>query len=72
MIIRLKSIDDAYLQLVEHDVATIEFHYLNLTSTINSIEKNEIWKKTESKKRIKFLEDYFNYENSVDILSLIE
>jgi len=66
-----KAIDDAYLQLVEHDVARL-VSFSNLTSTIDSINKNEIWKNTDSEKRKKFLEDYFNYGNPINFLSLIE
>ena len=65
------SIDDAYLQLVEHDVAKL-IPSSELVSTINSIDKEEIWKNIDSEKRKKFLEDYFNYGNSVDLLQLME
>jgi hypothetical protein len=65
------AIDDAYLQLVEHDVAKL-VPSSELVSTINSIDKNEIWKNSDSEKRKKFLENYFNYGNSVDLLKLIE
>ena len=65
------SIDDAYLQLVEHDVAKL-IPSSQLVSTINSIDKNEIWENSDSEKRKSFLENYFNYGNSVDLLKLIE
>ena len=34
--------------------------------------KNEIWENSDSEKRKSFLENYFNYGNSVDLLKLIE
>ena len=61
----------AYLQLVEHDVAKL-IPSSELVSTINSIDKDQIWKNSDSEKRKKFLEDYFNYGNYVDLLQLIE
>jgi len=65
-----KAIDDAYLQLVEHDVARL-ISSSDIVSTINSIDKGEIWKNNDSKKRKEFLQNYFNYGNSVNLLHLI-
>ena len=66
-----KAIDDAYLQLVEHDVARL-ISSSDIVSTINSIDKGEIWKNNDSQKRKEFLQNYFNYGNSVNLLHLIE
>jgi hypothetical protein len=66
-----KAIDDAYLQLVEHDVAKL-ISSSNLISTINSIDKDEMWKNNDSQKRKDFLQLYFNYGNSVNLLDLIK
>ena len=65
------AIDDAYLQLVKHDVARL-VSSSNLVVTIDSIKKDEIWKTTDSEKRKKFIHDYFNYGISSDLLGLIK
>jgi histone deacetylase complex regulatory component SIN3 len=67
----VKSIDDAYLQLVEHDVAKL-ISSSKIVSTINLIDKGEIWKNNDSQKRKEFLQNYFNYGNSINLLHLIE
>jgi hypothetical protein len=67
----VKSIDDAYLQLVEHDVAKL-ISSSEIVSTINLIDKGEIWKNNDSQKRKEFLQNYFNYGNPINLLHLIE
>jgi len=66
-----KAIDDAYLQLAEHDVARL-ISSSDLVSTIDSINKADIWKTNDSQKRKEFLQNYLNYGNSVDLLHLID
>ena len=66
-----KAIDDAYLQLVEHDVARL-ISSSNIVSTINSINKGEIWKTDDSQKRKEYLQNFFNYGKSVNLLKLID
>jgi hypothetical protein len=67
----IKSIDDAYLQLVEHEVAKL-IPLSELSNTINTINKNEVWKIADSEKRKKYLQSYFNYGNSIDLMELID
>jgi len=67
----IKSIDDAYLQLVEHEVAKL-ITLSELSNTINKINKNEVWKIVDSEKRKKYLQNYFNYGNSIDLMELID
>lgn len=67
----IKSIDDAYLQLVEHEVAKL-IPISELSNTINKINKNEVWKIVDSEKRKKYLQNYFNYGNSIDLMELID
>lgn len=67
----IDAIDDAYLQLVNHDVAKL-ISLSDLVSTVDSIKKDEVWKTTDSEKRKKFLHDYFNYGISSDLLDLIK
>jgi len=66
-----KSIDDVYLKLVEHDVARL-ISSSDVVSVIDSINKGELWKTNDSQKRQEFLQNYFNYGNSVNFLNLIE
>lgn len=65
------AIDDVYLQLVEYDVAKL-ISSSEAVSTINSIDKGELWKNSDSEKRMKFLEQYCDYKKSVNFLNLIE
>ena len=67
----IDAIDDAYLQLVNHDVARL-ISSSDLVSTVDSIKKDEIWKTIDSEKRKKFLHDYFNYGITSDLLDLIK
>ena len=67
----IDAIDDAYLQLVNHDVAKL-ISSSDLVSTVDSIKKDEVWKTTDSEKRKKFLHDYFNYGITSDLIDLIK
>jgi hypothetical protein len=67
----IKSIDEAYLQLVEYDVAKL-IPSSEIALTINSIDKGEIWENNYSQKRKEFLEYYFNYGNTINLLDLIK
>jgi len=67
----ISAIDDVYLQLVEYDVARL-ISASDVVSTINSIDKGELWKNNDSQKRQEFLQHYCNYGISVNFLNLIE
>ena len=67
----VSAIDNVYLQLVEYDVAKL-ISASEAVSTINSIDKGELWKNNDSEKRRKFLEQYCDYKKSVNFLNLIE
>ena len=66
----VKAIDNTYFQLVEHNVAEL-IPISNLVTKINSINKGEVWKTTDSQKRKAFFQNFLNLDNSVNILELI-
>ncbi len=66
-----KFIDDAYLKLVEYDVARL-ISSSDVVSEIDSIDKGELWRTEDSHKRKEFLQNYFNYGNYVNFLNFIE
>ena len=66
----LKSINDAYLQLVENEVAKL-VSIKDLVQTLDSVKKGESWKISESSKRKEFLKEFFNHGQSVDLLNLV-
>ena len=66
----INAIDDVYLQLVKYNVAKL-IPASQLMSTINSIEKEELWKNSDSEKRQEFLQHYYNYGKIVNFFNFI-
>ena len=66
----LKSINDAYLQLVENEVAKL-VSIKDLVQTLDSVKKGESWKISESSKRKEFLKEFFNHGQSIDLLNIV-
>ena len=66
----LKSLGGIHKDMIGNDVAKL-VSLNDLTEMIISIEKNQIWKTSDSEKRKKFVCDYFNYDKEVNLLNLI-
>ena len=67
----MSTYDDIYQQIVKHDVA--KFSSLkDVVSNINSIEKGQLWKTSESSDRKKFLSLFFNRDKKIDLVKIIE
>ena len=64
------SLGGIHRDMTESDVAKI-VSIKNLINMIMTIEKNQVWKTSDSEKRKKFVSDYFNYDKEVNLLNLI-
>ena len=57
-----KLIDSEIVKLINID---------NVDEAINSIKKGELWKTSDSKKRQKFLQDYFHIHKEINLSEIL-